>query len=218
MIQETDQVEIHIRRTAATDFFNSMKRAVIIIGGYKFLAHVADTDAQKSAGLEVAMEIEDNEGMLFPFESPDHVTFHMGSVKFPLDIIFLLEDAEGLRINKIIHDVQPGDEQHYSDHNVAAVLELKGGTCKRCGIRRGDLCELKTRMVAAQSQIEVIKELDRPWRVGGSNTCSHCQSKNAYYKEFHPDTSINEIALYCPDCGFSMEGKPIGLADLKGLE
>jgi uncharacterized membrane protein (UPF0127 family) len=156
MSQETDQVEIHIRRTAASEFFNSMKRAVVLIGKHKFTAHIADTDAQKIAGLEVATEIQDNEGMLFPFEAADHITFHMGAVKFPLDIIFLLEDAEGLRINKIIHDVQPGDNQHYSDNNVSAVLELKGGICKRLGIKRGDLCELRTRMVAAQSQIEVI--------------------------------------------------------------
>lgn len=158
MSQDLDQVEIHIRRTAASEFFNSMKRSVVVIGKNKFLAHIAETKAQKSAGLEVAAEIEDNEGMLFPFEPAEHVTFHMGAVKFPLDIIFLLEDAEGLRINKIIHDVQPGDEQHYSDQNISAVLELKGGTCKRNDIRRGDLCELKTRMVAAQNQIEIIKE------------------------------------------------------------
>ena len=33
--------------------------------------------------------------------------------------------------------------------------------------------------------------------------CPKCKKGNAYYKEFHPDTSMNCIELYCPDCGFS---------------
>jgi len=31
-------------------------------------------------------------------------------------------------------------------------------------------------------------------------TCDVCGCNNAYYKEMHPDTDINEIVLYCPDC------------------
>jgi len=34
-------------------------------------------------------------------------------------------------------------------------------------------------------------------------TCPKCGSKKAYVKEFHPDTDINEMGLYCPDCRFS---------------
>lgn len=30
--------------------------------------------------------------------------------------------------------------------------------------------------------------------------CPSCGQKNAYYKEIHPDTDINEIVLYCPYC------------------
>jgi uncharacterized membrane protein (UPF0127 family) len=142
------------KKTAAQEFYGSMGRALVTIGKNRFLVHIADTPAQKVAGLEVATKIGDNEGMLFPFEPAQHTTFHMGSVKFPLDIIFLMEDAEGFRLNKIVHDVWPGDDKKYSDNNVTAVLELKGNTCKRLGIKRGDICDIKIR-VSAKFKVEL---------------------------------------------------------------
>ncbi len=39
--------------------------------------------------------------------------------------------------------------------------------------------------------------------------CPECGRPNAYYREIHPDTSINEIVLYCPDCKYTSEGKSI---------
>ena len=32
--------------------------------------------------------------------------------------------------------------------------------------------------------------------------CPECGKKNAYHKEIHPDTSMNDIVLYCPDCKY----------------
>ena len=31
--------------------------------------------------------------------------------------------------------------------------------------------------------------------------CHACNGHNAYYKEEHPDTDMNTVVLYCPDCG-----------------
>lgn len=31
-------------------------------------------------------------------------------------------------------------------------------------------------------------------------SCPVCKKPNAYYKEIHPDTGMDEIVLYCPDC------------------
>ena len=33
--------------------------------------------------------------------------------------------------------------------------------------------------------------------------CPNCLKQNAYYREDHPDTDMNEINLYCPDCGYN---------------
>ena len=35
--------------------------------------------------------------------------------------------------------------------------------------------------------------------------CPKCGGKNAYVKEFHPDTDMNSMGLYCPDCRYSEE-------------
>jgi len=37
------------------------------------------------------------------------------------------------------------------------------------------------------------------------HTCSKCKKKAATYKEVHPDTSINDVALVCGECGFRDE-------------
>jgi len=31
--------------------------------------------------------------------------------------------------------------------------------------------------------------------------CPKCKKMQAFYREEHPDTDMNEIVLYCPDCG-----------------
>lgn len=31
--------------------------------------------------------------------------------------------------------------------------------------------------------------------------CPKCTCLIAYFKEIHPDTSMNDVVLYCPDCG-----------------
>jgi len=36
--------------------------------------------------------------------------------------------------------------------------------------------------------------------------CQRCGKENAFYKEYHPDTDMNEILLTCPDCGFIEDG------------
>ena len=35
--------------------------------------------------------------------------------------------------------------------------------------------------------------------------CPSCGQGNAFRKEFHPDTGMDVIGLYCPDCRYSDE-------------
>ena len=32
--------------------------------------------------------------------------------------------------------------------------------------------------------------------------CPQCGSNKAYHKEIHPDTEMNDIVLFCPECNF----------------
>ena len=36
-------------------------------------------------------------------------------------------------------------------------------------------------------------------------TCPSCKKTNAYCKEIHPDTGMDEIVSYCPDCRKTVE-------------
>lgn len=37
------------------------------------------------------------------------------------------------------------------------------------------------------------------------HVCPKCGKQNAFYREEHPDTDMNEMVLYCPDCKHSEE-------------
>ncbi len=110
--------------------------------GTIFVAPVADTPAKKAAGLEVFESLKPEEGLYFPFEKHDSVTFHMGKVKFPIDIIFLMETPHGMEVNKVVSDAQPGTMEYWTSRNTKAVLELSGGACKNKNINVGSLCRV----------------------------------------------------------------------------
>jgi uncharacterized membrane protein (UPF0127 family) len=117
------------------------KITVAKVANKEFDLFCAATNDQKAKGLEVLENLSETEGMIFPFEATSHVTFHMGSVKFPIDIIFLLEDHMGLKVAKIIHNAQPGDNDLWSC-KASSVIELRGGTCKDLGITIGTVFEI----------------------------------------------------------------------------
>ena len=108
--------------------------------GPEFYVAVAVTPAQKAAGLEVVDRLSHEFGMLFPFDEGSDVTFHMGRVKFPIDIMFLVEDENAMKVGSIIHDAIPGSLDHWSHSNTCAVLEVCGGLCNKLGIKSGDVC------------------------------------------------------------------------------
>lgn len=108
-----------------------------------FKACVAYSNLEKSKGLEVFSSLEADKGMLFPFEKVNHVSFHMGSVSFPIDIVFLTDTSLGLKVAKIVHNAQPGTDEIWSCPNVLHVLEIPGGSCKKYNIKLNDLCVLE---------------------------------------------------------------------------
>ena len=96
-----------------------------------------------SSGLEIVSSLDKDEGMLFPFEPADHVTFHMGKVKFPIDIVFLTDYFDELKVAKIIHNAQPGALESWSHGKTAYVLEVPGGSCKEHNININDAYEIR---------------------------------------------------------------------------
>lgn len=116
--------------------------------GINFSAFIAETPIQKAAGLEVFDSLAATDGLFFPFEDEGSVTFHMGSVKFPIDIVFLMESPHGMEVGKIVNNIKPGSLDWWSYPKTSAVLELVGGTCKKTRIKVGSTCTISKRIEA----------------------------------------------------------------------
>ncbi len=58
---------------------------------------LAKTPEQQAKGLSIKNTLNENEGMLFIFDTPKEYSFWMKDMKFPIDIIWISSD------NKIVH-------------------------------------------------------------------------------------------------------------------
>ena len=122
--------------------FNNLKNTKIVgvmdlSGDVKatFICDVADSVNEKIAGLQAYSNINKSFGLYFPYKKATDVSYHMGTVSYPIDIIFL--DNE-LTVKKIDSNIAPGTPGLFSCGGVKAVLELNGNMSKTLEIKVGD--------------------------------------------------------------------------------
>ena len=90
----------------------------------------------RDRGLMFRQSLPDDGGMLFDYDPPQAISFWMKNTYIPLDIIFI--DAKGEILN-IAAETTPLSLQPLPSTGAArGVLEVKGGTCARLGIKAGD--------------------------------------------------------------------------------
>jgi len=70
-----------------------MTETIIEINGKKYNVEVAENDLEARIGLSNVESMEDNEGMLFPFEEEAQYEFTMAETPIDLDIIFINDDG-----------------------------------------------------------------------------------------------------------------------------
>ncbi len=100
-----------------------------------FLCDIAETIDEKIAGLQPYRSLKYGSGLLFPYSKPQDVTYHMGSVSFPIDIIFIGSNG---KIKKIASDIQPGTLGVFGSSDISMVLEIAGGASSMLGLSCGD--------------------------------------------------------------------------------
>lgn len=100
-----------------------------------FLCDVASSLEDKIAGLQPYHSLKHGAGLIFPYSKPQDVMYHMGSVSFPIDIIFV--DSSG-KIKKIAKNIAPGTQGTYGAANVSVVLEISGGASDVLSLEVGD--------------------------------------------------------------------------------
>lgn len=103
---------------------------------------VAESEEEKHRGLQNVAKLPKDEGMLFIYDSPEEVAFWMKDTHIALDIIFIDEDWEVIRVA----EGEPLSEQLIETNDVQYVLELNA----KSGVRVGDEVDLSN----------IVEELD----------------------------------------------------------
>lgn len=117
----------------------------------KIVCKVADTPELQVIGLQQTDRLAPYEGMCFPQAEVRNVSFHMGAVQFPIDLIYV--DSAG-RISKIMDNVEPSTAGVWSHPRVSLVLETNGGFCRSHGIEIGSTVEESTQKDAQLKQFD----------------------------------------------------------------
>lgn len=93
------------------------------------------TYSEQVLGLQGHNSLPPSKGMLFSYASSSPLSYWMGSVKFPIDIIFA-DDKN--KIVKIYHNCQPRSQEIYSCASAKSVVEVIGNYCIAENIQEGD--------------------------------------------------------------------------------
>ena len=107
----------------------------IHIGDKEYNVKEAHTEEEKRKGLQDVTELPKNEGMLFFFDEPQEVSMWMQNTLIPLDIIFINEDDE---VIKVVQGV-PNDETPIVVQDTLYVLEVNVNS----GIKEGDELDIE---------------------------------------------------------------------------
>ena len=105
---------------------------------FTFNCDVASNFSEKTKGLQGRDYLKINHGMVFPYDKKSNLLFHMGTVKFAIDIIF----AEEGKIRRVYSNIQPNSLGTYGCYNSDLVLEIPGGFCEANNILEGDLLKI----------------------------------------------------------------------------
>lgn len=107
----------------------------IHIGNKEYKVQEAHTEEEKEKGLQGVSSLPEDQGMLFFFEEPQEVSMWMKDTLIPLDIIFINEDNEVVKVAQ----GEPNDETPIVAQDTLYVLEVN----KNSGVKEGDELEIQ---------------------------------------------------------------------------
>ncbi len=106
---------------------------------YCFSVEVADTQEKIQTGLMYRQDLDQDQGMLFILTKDKIHPFWMKNVRFPLDIIWLDSNRKIVYLSENNPPCITGPCPVISpDKKSSYVLELKSGTIKKFGLKKGD--------------------------------------------------------------------------------
>jgi uncharacterized membrane protein (UPF0127 family) len=111
------------------------ERIEIHIGGQPFTVEVARTEEQKRLGLMHRKSLGPREGMIFVYETDQHLAFWMKDTSLPLTLAFLSREGQIMQIEQLKPLSLKGV---VSERAVRYGLELHAGVLDELGVGVGD--------------------------------------------------------------------------------
>ncbi len=112
----------------------------VTINSATFKVTLSNTPEKQIKGLSGVTSLPEGHGMLFVFDKPGNNSFWMHGMKFPLDIIFILDD----RVVGVYENLPPADDRELNppqwggDVISDRALEINAGMVKKFNIKVGD--------------------------------------------------------------------------------
>lgn len=125
-----------------TSNHDGYKQVDVEVNGFQIVADIAATGEQRSKGLAVKDDLEENQGMLFVFAKPSEHAFWMYNMKFPIDIIWLDSDRTVVHIEHGLEPCGPASCPTYRpDEKALYVLETVAGFAEMHDVTEGTIIE-----------------------------------------------------------------------------
>ena len=113
---------------------------------------LALTISERQQGLQKELDLDENEGMAFLFESPQQASFWMRNTQIPLDIGFFTGDGVLREIHQMYPNVEVSVRSHRTD--IVIAVEMNQGWFERMGIKPGDSIDLNRLIRAIEARGE----------------------------------------------------------------
>lgn len=113
-----------------------LAKTTVKIGKHAFTCWVADNDSKRAEGMMFLTdkEVKPTEGMIFVFPNPQPLSFWMKNTLIDLDIAYIQRDGTIVSV----HTMKRLRETSVPSGGPATfALEVKAGTFKRLGIKKG---------------------------------------------------------------------------------
>lgn len=138
-------VFFQVNTKSINNFLNKPETPTVTINSKTFRVELAKTTQEQVEGLSGRGSLSTDGGMLFLFDKPSYYSFWMRGMKFPLDMIFILND----KVVDVYENLPPAsakDEnppQYGSSVVSDRMLELNAGQAKKNNIKTGDTAIIK---------------------------------------------------------------------------
>ncbi len=116
----------------------SLAKTKVSVNNKTFSVFIAKSDTEKQIGLSGRDKISENEGMIFVFDKSDYYSFWMKEMKFPIDIIYMVNN----KVITVVKNANPPDDSknlkiYQPKEKSDMVLELNAGLAEKYNIKEG---------------------------------------------------------------------------------